>query len=70
MQNCFLLRLIPTYVYFFLIAIVVNRPLDDYDTDVATEENDDSSQPKEKKPKVKANTASFKHTLQLLHLSL
>lgn len=30
-------------------AIAADTPLDDYDTDVTTEENNDSNQPKEEK---------------------
>ena len=32
-----------------LLFVATNTPLDDYDTDIVTEENDDSRQPKEKK---------------------
>ena len=33
----------------FLIATATSTQLDDYDTDVTTEENEDSRQPKEQK---------------------
>ena len=54
------------YLVLFVIATTTNAPLDDYDTDVATEENDDSSQPKEKKSRIakgKIIFVSFKCTL-------
>ena len=39
----------------FLLAIVTNAPIDDYDTDVATEENNYSSQPISKLHDTKGN---------------
>ena len=46
----------------FLIAITTNTPLDDYDIDVTTEENDDCRQPKEKKLyNAKGNFVPSKH---------
>ena len=45
-----------------MIAIATNTPLDDYDTDVTTEENDDCRQPKEKKLyNAKGNFVPSKH---------